>query len=88
LGLNISVRRKRDDVYLKLMGNFSNTSAYELLGVLKKVVMASLQFSSPGSAVLFTFKTQAKVNFPVGHDLDKARALPGRKTPRHNGAVI
>jgi len=87
LGLNISVRRKRDDVYLKLMGKYSNTSALELLGILKKVMLASLQFSSPGSNVLFTFKTQAKVNFPLGHDLDKGD-LPGKKTPSRNGAVI
>jgi hypothetical protein len=87
MGLNISVCRKKDDVYLKLMGKFSNASAYELLRVMKKVMMAALKFSSPGATVLFTFRTHAKVDLGKRGGLlansqrDRTgRPLPGKRT--------
>jgi hypothetical protein len=87
MGLNISVCRKKDDVYLKLMGKFSHASAYELLGVMKKVMMASLKFSSPDATVLFTFRTHAKVDLGKKGGLltssrrdGPGRPLPGRRT--------
>jgi len=58
----ISVCRKRDHVYLKFMGNFNFTSSDQLLHALRKMVMSSLEYSHPGSKVLFTFKTHARVN--------------------------
>ncbi len=58
----ISVRRKGDHVYVKLMEDVSSNSSEELLHAVKKMVLASLKFSSPGSKVSCTFTTQAKVN--------------------------
>jgi hypothetical protein len=63
MGPKISVRRKGDNVYLKLMGDLSLNSSEELLHAVKKIMLASLRFSSPGTKVCCTFKTQAKVNF-------------------------
>jgi hypothetical protein len=63
MGPKISVRRKGDNVYLKLMGDVSTHSSEELLHAVKKIMLASLKFSSPGTKVSCTFKTQAKVNF-------------------------
>ncbi len=62
-GPKISVCRKGDKVYLKLMGDISINSSEELLHAVKKMVQASLKFSTPGSKVSCTFKTQARVNF-------------------------
>jgi hypothetical protein len=59
----ISVCRKGDKVYLKLMGDFSSNSFEELLHAVTKMVQASLKFSIPGSKVSCTFKTRAKVSF-------------------------
>jgi hypothetical protein len=61
MGPKISVTRKRDNVYLKLMGNFNPTSAHEILHAVEKMVTASLKFASPGSKVHFTFKAHAQV---------------------------
>jgi hypothetical protein len=58
----ISVRRKGDNVYLKLMEDVSLHSSEELLHAVKKMVQGSLKFCSPGSKVSCTFTTQAKVN--------------------------
>lgn len=58
----ITVCRKGDNVYLKLMGNFNLTSSSQLLHALKKVVMATLEYSTPDSEVSFTFSTHGKVN--------------------------
>jgi hypothetical protein len=63
VGTKISVRRKGDQVYLKLMGDFSLHSSEELLHAVRQMVLASLKFSSPGCKVSCTFKTQAKVSF-------------------------
>jgi hypothetical protein len=63
VGPKISVCRKGDNVYLKLMGDISQHSSEDLLHAVKKMVLSSLRFSSPGSQVSCTFKTQAKVSF-------------------------
>jgi len=57
----ISICRKRDNVYLKLMGNVNPASAHEILHAVEKVVTASLKFASPGSKVFFTFRAHAQV---------------------------
>jgi hypothetical protein len=66
MGTKISVCRKGDNVYLKLRGDICLHSSEELLHAVKKMVLASLKFSSPGSKVSCTFKTQAKVSFGRG----------------------
>jgi hypothetical protein len=62
MGPKISVCRKKDEVYLKLMGNVSPGTALELLSILENLLMASLRFSSPDSPVGFTFRTHTKVD--------------------------
>jgi hypothetical protein len=71
----ISVCRKRDHVYLKLMGNCNPTSAYEILHAVERVVTASLKFASPGSKVFYTFRAHAKVR------LGKKEAATGLDPP-------
>jgi hypothetical protein len=66
----ISICRKKDQVYLKLTGNFNPSSATEILQVVERVVKASLKFSSPDSKVSFSFRTHTTVS------LGKA-AVPG-----------
>jgi hypothetical protein len=63
----ISICRKRENLYLKLQGNFNETSSGEILHALQKLLVSSLQISSPDAQVLFTFQTRAKV------DLGKVR---------------
>ncbi len=62
----ISICRKRENLYLKLKGDFTATSSEEMLRAVKKLMNASLQISPPAAKVVFTFQTHAKVALPVG----------------------
>ncbi len=73
----ISICRKKDHVYLKLMGSFTPTSAAAILQALERVVRASFKFTSPDSQVYFTFRTQTKVNLVK----PEAHPHPGRPLP-------
>lgn len=68
----ISICRKRENLYLKLKGNFNETSSGELLHALQKLLVSSLQIASPEAQVLFTFQTHAKVDLPKGRRCIKA----------------
>jgi hypothetical protein len=57
----ISICRKRENLYLKLKGNFNQASCEEILHTVKKLLITSLQISSPDTQVFFTFQTHAKV---------------------------
>ncbi len=63
---HLSICRKRENLYLRLQGNFNKTSSAEILRAVKKLVEASLQFSPPEARVDFTFRTHAKVGLPGG----------------------
>ena len=56
----LSICRKRENLYLKLTGNLNETSSEEILQAVKRLVLASLQFSSPEGEVVFTFQTHAR----------------------------
>jgi hypothetical protein len=58
----ISVCRKGDNVYLKLMGSVGMQTSSDLLHAVKKMVLASLKYSTPGSKVFCSFKARATVN--------------------------
>jgi hypothetical protein len=62
----ISICRRRENLYLKLQGNFDETSSDEILHALQKLLVSSLQISSPETQVLFAFQTRAKVDLPKG----------------------
>ncbi len=66
---DITVCRKGEEVYLKLMGNFNTASSTELLRALKKLVMASLEFSPPDAKVSFTFTAHGKVDLGLREQL-------------------
>lgn len=57
----ISICRKRENLYLKLKGDVNWTSSEEILRAMKRLVATSLQISSPNTRVLFTLRTHAKV---------------------------
>ncbi len=80
MGPKISVCRKRDEVYLKLMGSVSTGTAGELLSILENLVMASLKFSSPDFPVGFTFRTRTRV------DLARKGEPPPVSPPQGNPA--
>ncbi len=65
----LSICRKRENLYLKLSGDFTETSSEELLQAVKKLMSASLQVSPPEGKVLFTFQAHAKVDWPKGEEL-------------------
>ena len=77
----ISVHRKKDNVYLKLDGDYNDASASELLQALEKIVLGSLKFSTPGSPALFSFSTRSQVN-PA--NMSAAGPNQGRMTRRMN----
>ena len=56
----LSICRKRENLYLKLTGNLNETSSEEILHAVKRLVLTSLQFSSPEAEVVFTFQTHAR----------------------------
>ncbi len=62
----ISICRKREHLYIKLQGNFNQTSSDELMHAVRNLLNASLQISSPDERVTFTFTTHAKVVLPKG----------------------
>jgi hypothetical protein len=62
----ISICRKRENLYFKLKGNFNQTSSAEILHAVKKLVIASLEISSPDDQVCFTFQTHARIDLPTG----------------------
>jgi hypothetical protein len=63
----ISICRKRENLYLKLKGNFNRSDSEEILGAVQKLVGVSLQSSSPNTQVFFTFKTHAKIGCSQGN---------------------
>ncbi|MCL4503982.1 MAG: hypothetical protein M1438_19325 [Deltaproteobacteria bacterium] len=62
----LSICRKRENLYLKLTGNLNETSSEEILHAVKKLVHTCLQFSSPEAQVVFTFQTHAIVGSSKG----------------------
>ncbi len=56
----LTICRKRENLYLKLTGNLKETSSEEILHAVKRLVSTSLQFSSPETQVVFTFQTHAR----------------------------
>ncbi len=63
----ISICRKRENLYLKLKGNFNRSDSEEILGAVQKLVGVSLQSSSPNTQVCFTFQTHAKIECSQGN---------------------
>jgi len=57
----LSICRKRENLYIKLTGDFNQNSSEEILSAVKKLVITALQISSPEATVAFTFQTRAKV---------------------------
>jgi hypothetical protein len=57
----ISIRRKRENLYLKLRGNFDRRNSREILEAVQKMMDVSLRGSSPNNQVVFTFQTHAKI---------------------------
>ncbi len=57
----ISICRKRENLYLELKGDFNQTSSEEILQAIKRLVATSLQISAPDARVLFTLRTHAKI---------------------------
>jgi hypothetical protein len=63
----ISIRRRRDDLYLKLEGNFNRRDPVEILGAVRRLVGVSLQWSPSNAQVFFTFQIHAKIEGPQGN---------------------
>jgi hypothetical protein len=57
----LSICRKRDNLYIKLSGDLNQTSSEEILSAVKKLVSTALRIASPEDTVAFTFQTHAKV---------------------------
>jgi hypothetical protein len=57
----LTICRKRENLYLKFTGNLNETSSEEILHAVKRLVHTSLQFSAPEAQVVFTFQTHAIV---------------------------
>ncbi|MGD0826707.1 MAG: hypothetical protein ABSA09_01290 [Desulfobaccales bacterium] len=57
----ISICRKRGNLYLKLSGNFNRSDSEEILGTVQRLVDVSLQIFSPNTQVFFTFQTHSKI---------------------------
>jgi hypothetical protein len=63
----ISICRKRENLYLKLRGNFNRSDSEEVLGAVQRLVDVSLQSSSPNTQVFFIFQTHAKIGCSQGN---------------------
>lgn len=60
----LSICRKRQNLYLKLEGNLNETSCEEILRAIKRLVLTSLQVASPEAQVFFSFQAHVKVASP------------------------
>ncbi len=63
----ISICRRRENLYLKLKGNFNRRDSEEILGAVRRLVGISLQGSSPNIQVFFTFQIDAKIECSPGN---------------------
>ena len=63
----ISICRKRENLYLKLRGNFNGSDSEKILRAVQRLVDLSLQISSPSTQVIFTFQTHAKIKCSKGN---------------------
>ena len=63
----ISICRKRENLYLKLRGNFNRSDSKEILTAVQRLVDVSLQISSPNTQVIFTFQTHSKIESAKGN---------------------
>jgi hypothetical protein len=57
----ISIRRKRENLYLKLTGKFNRSNTREILGAMERLMDVSLRGSSSDTKVVFTFQTHARI---------------------------
>jgi hypothetical protein len=62
MGPKVSVRRKGENIYLTIEGEFNNESSRELLAVVQQLLMTSLKCVTPGSPVTYCLKTRGKVD--------------------------
>ncbi|MGP8051073.1 MAG: hypothetical protein ACLPYB_10730 [Desulfobaccales bacterium] len=60
----ISICRRRENIYLKLRGNFNRSDSEEVLRAVQRLVNISLQISSPETRVFFTFQIHATIDGP------------------------
>ncbi len=76
----ISVHRRKENVYLKVNGDYSTSNMGELMQALERVIAASAKFSSPGAGTSFTFTTCSQVSpekmVAVGKERGKAELSP------------
>ena len=62
MGPRVSVRRKGENIYLTIEGEFNHESYRELLTVVQKLLMTSLKCATPGSPVTYCLTTRGKVD--------------------------
>ena len=62
MGPRVSVRRKGENIYLTIEGEFNYESSRELLAVVQQLLMTSLKCAMPGSQVTYCLKTRGKVD--------------------------
>ncbi len=62
MGPRVSVRRKGENIYLTIEGEFNHKSFRELLATVQQLLMTSLKCATPGSPVTYCLKTRGKVD--------------------------
>jgi hypothetical protein len=62
MGPRVSVRRKGENIYLTIEGEFNYESSRELLAVVKQLLMTSLKCATPDSPVTYCLKTRGHVD--------------------------
>jgi hypothetical protein len=76
----VSVHRRKENVYLKVNGDYSSGSVADLLQALERVIMASAKFSTPGADTSFSFSTCSQVSpdkmRSVGNDRGSVESIP------------
>ncbi len=72
----VSVHRRKENVYLKVNGDYSASNIGDLMLALERVITASAKFSQPGAETSFTFTTCSQVSpekmVAVGRERSKA----------------
>ncbi len=79
----VSVHRRKENVYLKVNGDYGPDNMGELMQALERIITASAKFSQPGAGTSFTFTTCSQVSpermVAVGRERSKVELSPAPK---------
>jgi hypothetical protein len=83
MGPRVSVRRKGENIYLTIEGEFNRESSREMFAIVQQLLMTSLKCATPDSPVTYCLKTRGKVDLEkIAHFQDAIDDQPCGREPK------